>query len=169
MLQVWSQIRRGKWCFGVRRWWGKSKSYFLQKVLKIHDNSPLTKVKNIHLISIIQWSLRYKILSLFFFSWSVSRWDEGGGKEKILRFWKDLGKIQFIAFAILGRSLSLYKRYSLAPFLTTTDQGEEDCYKTQTLKQSLWYCGGCYGSKVGWWPRVTTLGDHSRFLGVLTY
>lgn len=62
MFQVWSQIQRGNWCFGVRRWWGNSQIYVLKNSLIIPWQFP---VQNIHLVSINQWSLRYKILRFF--------------------------------------------------------------------------------------------------------
>ena len=118
MLSVWTQIQRGNWCLGVRRWWGKSKVDFLKNILAISwqfisNRSPKHT-------SYINYSVGTQIQNFEFCFFSLLCLEVGWGEREreVSEILKGFGEdaSEFVAFAILGRSLSLYKRYSLELF-----------------------------------------------------
>lgn len=115
--------------FWSEKWWVNSRVYFLENILTI--TWQFTFKKSSECTSYINHSLVTQIILRLFFS-ALPRW--GRREREVPEILKGLGEdsSEFIAFAILGRSLSPYKRYSLAPFWTTTDPVEESSHKRRT-------------------------------------
>lgn len=136
MFQVWSQIQGGNWYFWVGRWWGKSKVYFPQNNLTTWQ---FTSNKSPQQASSICYSEITQIQNFeIFFCLICLEVGWGRREREVPKILRGLGvaSSEFIDFTTWRRRLFLYKRYSLAPFLTTTLPMEENCHKRQTFNQS---------------------------------